>query len=223
MRQQPVKIKSISHINYNVLQIVTEKPEHFNFKPGQATEISINRNGWQAEKRPFTFTSLPESEFLEFTIKIYPIHKNVTDQMDELVVNDELILHEVFGTISYKGEGVFIAGGAGVTPFICILRSLQSKNKIGNNKLIVANNIKDEIILEEEFKEMLGDNVINILTHENINGYSHGLITEDFLREHITDTSRYVYLCGPPPMMDAVEKQLVNLNIDEKLIIKEAF
>jgi ferredoxin-NADP reductase len=223
MRQQPVKIKSISHINYNVLQIITEKPEHFNFKPGQATEISINRNGWQAEKRPFTFTSLPESEFLEFTIKIYPIHKNVTDQMDELVVNDELILHEVFGTISYKGEGVFIAGGAGVTPFICILRSLQSKNKLGNNKLIVSNNIKDEIILEEEFKEMLGDNVINILTHENINGYSHGLINEDFLREHITDTSRYVYLCGPPPMMDAVEKQLVNLNIDEKLIIKEAF
>jgi ferredoxin-NADP reductase len=223
MRQQPVKIKSISHINYNVLQIITEKPEHFNFKPGQATEISINRNGWQAEKRPFTFTSLPESEFLEFTIKIYPIHKNVTYQMDELVVNDELILHEVFGTISYKGEGVFIAGGAGVTPFICILRSLQSKNKIGNNKLIVANNIKDEIILEEEFKEMLGDNVINILTHENINGYSHGLITEDFLREHITDTGKYVYLCGPPPMMEAVEKQLANLNIDEKLIIKEAF
>ena len=223
MRQQPVKIKSISHINYNVLQIVTEKPEHFNFNPGQATEISINRNGWQAEKRPFTFTSLPESEFLEFTIKIYPIHKNVTDQMDELVVNDELILHEVFGAISYKGEGVFIAGGAGVTPFICILRYLQSNNKIGNNKLIVANNIKDEIILDEEFKEMLGDNVINILTHEDIEGYAHGLITEDFLKEYITDTTKYVYLCGPPPMMDAVEKQLANLNIDEKLIIKEAF
>jgi len=223
MRQQPVKIKSISHINYNVVQIVTEKPEHFNFKPGQATEISINRNGWAAEKRPFTFTSLPESDFLEFTIKIYPIHKNVTNQMDELVENDELILHEVFGAISYKGEGVFIAGGAGVTPFICILRDLQSKKKLGNNKLIFANNIKDDIILAEEFKEMLGDNFINILTHENIEGYAHGLITEEFLREHITDTSKYIYLCGPPPMMESVEKQLANLNIDEKLIIKEAF
>ena len=223
MRQQPVKIKSISHINYNVVQIVTEKPEHFNFKPGQATEISINRNGWAAEKRPFTFTSLPESDFLEFTIKIYPIHKNVTNQMDELVENDELILHEVFGAISYKGEGVFIAGGAGVTPFICILKDLQSKKKLGNNKLIFANNIKDDIILAEEFKEMLGDNFINILTHENIEGYAHGLITEEFLREHITDTSKYIYLCGPPPMMESVEKQLANLNIDEKLIIKEAF
>jgi ferredoxin-NADP reductase len=223
MRQQPVKIKSIRHINYNVLQIVTEKPEYFNFKPGQATEISINRNGWQAEKRPFTFTSLPESDLLEFTIKIYALHKNVTNKMEELVVNDELILHEVFGDISYKGEGVFIAGGAGVTPFICIFRDLYSKNKIGNNKLIFANNIKDDIILAEEFKEMLGDNFINILTHENIEGYEHGLITEDFLREHITDTGKYIYLCGPPPMMDAVEKQLVKLNVDEKSIIKEAF
>ena len=104
MRQQPVKIKSIQRINYNVLQIVTEKPRDFNFMPGQATEISINRNGWKAEK---------------------------------LVVNDELILHEVFGEIAYKGEGVFIAGGAGVTPFICIFKYLQSKNKIGNNKLIL--------------------------------------------------------------------------------------
>ena len=45
MRQQVVKIKSIRHINYDVLQIVTEKPEHFNFNPGQATEIS-NKQKW---------------------------------------------------------------------------------------------------------------------------------------------------------------------------------
>lgn len=223
MRQQPVKIKSIQRINYNVLQIVTEKPRDFNFMPGQATEISINRNGWKAEKRPFTFTSLPEDDFLEFTIKIYPMHRNVTNEMDELVVNDELILHEVFGEIAYKGEGVFIAGGAGVTPFICIFKYLQSKNKIGNNKLILSNNTKADIILEQEFKDLLSDNFINILTHENLEGYSHGLITEEFLTQHLANTDNFVYLCGPPPMMEAVEKQLANLDIGEKMIIKEAF
>ena len=223
MRQQVVKIKSIHRINYNVLQIITEKPEHFNFFPGQATEISINRNGWKAEKRPFTFTSLPEDDFLEFTVKIYPMHRNVTNEMDELVVNDELILHEVFGEIFYKGEGVFIARGAGVTPFICIFRYLQSKNKIGNNKLILSNNTKADIILEQEFKDLLSDNFINILTHENLEGYSHGLITEDFLKEHITDTGKHIYLCGPPPMMASVEKQLTDIGIDEQMIIKEAF
>jgi predicted ferric reductase len=38
---------------------------------------------------------------------------------------DELIIRDVWGAIEYKGE-VFIAGGAGVTPFIAILRQLQT-------------------------------------------------------------------------------------------------
>jgi len=223
MRQQAVKIISIKHITHDVIQIVTEKPDHFNFTPGQATEISINRNGWEAEKRPFTFTSLPESDFLEFTIKTYPSHKSVTNKLLELEANDELLLHEIFGEIAYKSEGTFIAGGAGVTPFIGILRNLQSKGKIGGNKLIFANNTKKDIILEQEFKNLLGDNFINILSHDIVDGYAHGFITNDFLETHITNIGKNVYLCGPPPMMEAVEKHLANLNIGEKLIVKEAF
>jgi len=223
MNQQVVKINSIQHITHDVLQIVTGKPVHFKFKPGQATEISINQDGWKDEKRPFTFTSLPENDYLEFTIKTYPSRNSVTNKLIELTENDELILHEVFGAIAYKNEGVFIAGGAGITPFMCIFRYLQSTNKIGNNKLIFANNTKADIILEQEFKDLLGVNFINIIANDVVEGYAHGQITEVFLRNYITDTSKQVYLCGPPPMMEAVEKQLVNLNVDENLIIKEAF
>jgi len=223
MKEQVVKIKSIQHITHDVLQIVTEKPEHFNFTPGQATEISINQDGWKDEKRPFTFTSLPENDFLEFTIKTYPSRNSVTNKLIELAENDELLLHDVFGAISYKKEGVFIAGGAGITPFICIFRYLQSTHKLGNNKLIFANNTKADIILEQEFKDLLGVNFINILANDIVGGYAHGQITEDFLRNYITDTGKQVYLCGPPPMMEAVEKHLVALNIDKKLIVKEDF
>jgi predicted ferric reductase len=42
----------------------------------------------------------------------------------------ELIIRDVWGAIEYKGEGVFIAGGAGVTPFIAILRQLQADDKL---------------------------------------------------------------------------------------------
>ena len=222
MTQQIVKITTIKHITHDVLQIVTEKPQKHAFIPGQATEISINKSGWKDEKRPFTFTCLPDNNNLEFIIKTYPSHKVVTNELLRLKKNDTLILHDVFGDIAYKGEGVFIAGGAGVTPFICIFRYLRSKNETGNNKLIFANKTREDIILEHEFKELLGRNFINILSDEKADGYAHGQITESFLRAHLKDPTKNVYLCGPPPMMDAIEKQLAGLKIDEKLIVKEA-
>ena len=223
MKPHLVKIKSIKHITHDVLQIVTKKPQQYSFTPGQATEIAINKEGWRNEKRPFTFTCLPRRDYLEFSIKTYPSHKGVTNELLQLKKNDELILHSVFGAIAYKSEGIFIAGGAGVTPFICILRDLQSKNKIGNNKLIFANKTQGDIILAEEFKTLLGKNFINILSDEKVDGYAHGQITEDFLKDYVKDSPKNIYVCGPPPMMDAVEKFLSNLHVDEKLIIKEAF
>ena len=139
MEQHIVKIKSIDHITHDVLRIVTEKPQQYTFTPGQATEVSINKKGWQNEKRPFTFTSLPEDDYLEFTIKTYPSHKSMTNEILRLKKDNELLLHNVFGAINYKGEGIFIAGGAGVTPFISIFRYLHSQNEIGECKLIFAN------------------------------------------------------------------------------------
>lgn len=223
MKQHIVKIESIDKITHDVLKIVTEKPKKYTFTPGQATEISINKKEWKDKKNPFTFTCLPEDNYLEFTIKTYPSHQSVTNELLQLKINDELILHEVFGAISYKGEGVFIAGGAGVTPFISIFRDLQSKEKIGNNKLIFANKKKNDIILEEEFKKLLGTNFINILSDEKVQGYANGQITEDFIKANSGGINKLFYLCGPPPMMEAIEKQLVNLHVAKKSIIKEAF
>ena len=223
MNQHIVKIKSIKHITHDVLQIVTEKPQQYNFIPGQATEVAISKKDWLNEKRPFTFTSLPSNDYLEFTIKTYPSHDGVTNELLKLEKNEELILHEVFGAISYKDEGVFIAGGAGVTPFISIFRYLQINNKIGNNKLIFANKTKEDIILAQEFENILGSNFINILSNEKVNGYAHGQITEDFLKPHIKSSIKNVYVCGPPPMMEAIEKQLKYLNVNEEQIIKEEF
>ncbi|HCY01141.1 MAG TPA: flavodoxin reductase [Bacteroidales bacterium] len=220
---QIIKIKAITKATHDVLRIETEKPPNYQFEPGQATELAINKPEWVQKKRPFTFTSLPQEEHLEFTIKTYPQHKGVTNELLKLKAGDELIIDDPWGTIGYKGEGVFIAGGAGVTPFISIFRHLQSTNKIGVNKLIFANKAKADIINESEFQKMLGKNFINILSDENIDKYAHGFITEDFLKQSITDLDKHFYLCGPPVMMDIVEKQLSNLKVDKKLIVKEGF
>jgi len=223
MAKHLVKIKSIEHITHDVLKIVVEKPQHYTFTPGQATEIAINKSGWKDKKRPFTFTCLPDDDYLEFSIKTYPSHKGVTNELLQLKMNDELILNDVFGAISYKGEGVFIAGGAGVTPFISIFRDLYSKKEVGANKLIFANKSKDDIILSQEFKSLLGDNFINILSDEKTEEYAFGQITESFLKDTISDFGQQFYICGPPPMMEAVQKQLSNLGISEKSITVEKF
>ena len=223
MTQQLVKIKSINRITHDVLQITTNKPAEFSFIPGQAIALSVNKRGWENEVRPFTFTSVPENNFLEFIIKIYPSRNGVTNEMLQLKKYDDIILHNIFGAISYKGEGVFIAGGAGITPFISIFRDLRSKHEIGNNKLIFANKTKGDIILEAELKEMLSYNFINIIADENIDGYAQGLISESFLKAHISRSCKNIYLCGPPLMMESVEKQLHFLDFEEKTIIKEEF
>lgn len=221
MKQHLVKIKSIDHITHDVLRVVIEKPPYYNFTPGQATDVAINKNGWKDKKRPFTFTSLPDNDFLEFTIKTYPSHQGVTNELLQLEKDDELILHDVFGAISYKGEGVFIAGGAGVTPFICIFRYLQSKNEVGGNKLIFANKTNDDIILALEFEKILGENFINILSEEITAKYAHGQIDEDFLKANIGGFGCQFYICGPPPMMEAIQKQLANFGIKKKDITVE--
>ncbi|KKP52815.1 MAG: Ferredoxin reductase [candidate division TM6 bacterium GW2011_GWF2_33_332] len=223
MKQFTVKIQSIQQLTHNVIQIITEKPPNLTYTPGQATDVSISKSGWKEKKRPFTFTSLPDSNFLEFIIKTYPLHKGVTNEILRLKINEELILHDVFGAIAYKGEGVFIAGGAGVTPYICIFRDLHSRKEIGDNKLIFANKKKKDIIHEEELINILGKNFINILSDEKVDGYAHGQITESFLKSHISTSTKNIYICGPPSMMEAVEKQLIHLEIDKKQIIKEAF
>lgn len=216
-----VKILSIENITHNVLKIVTEKPPFFSFSPGQATEVSINKAEWKNELRPFTFTSLPENDYLEFTIKSYPKHRGVTNQLLKALEGDQLIIHEAFGTIAYKGEGIFIAGGAGVTPFISILRSLSAKKELANNRLIFANKCKNDVILESEFKALLKGNFVSILSQEHAEHYPYGHITKELLKENIPDFSKKFYICGPEAMMDEVEKQLYDLGVGAWSIIKE--
>lgn len=218
-----VKILSIEPATHDVLRIETERPKYFIFDPGQATEIFLTKDGWENEGRPFTFTCLPQDEHLEFTIKTYPEHKGVTNELLHLKNGDELVLNDIFGAIKYKGEGTFIAGGAGVTPFISILRDLKSKGKLGKNKLIFANKTKADIILLEELQQMLGDHLINILSKEESKDYAFGNITQDFIDKHATSLGGYFYVCGPPPMMKAVEKQLEDLEVKKDKVVKEAF
>jgi ferredoxin-NADP reductase len=221
MESYTVGIKSIEKITHDVVKVRTKKPLNYAFVPGQATEVAINKREWREKKRPFTFTNLPEDDYLELIIKTYPSHEGVTNQFLSLRRNDELMIHDVWGAIAYKGEGIFIAGGAGITPFLSIFRHLHKVNGIGGNKLIFANKTKADIICNKELEGMLGDAFVNILSAEQAAGCVYGLVTERFLEESIDGHTGKVYVCGPPPMMDSVLKGLENLGLYGDAVVVE--
>lgn len=221
MEEHIVKILSIDEVTHNVKCFKFEKPQGYSFIPGQATDVSINLPGLKNEKRPFTFTSLNSADYLEFNIKIYTERKGITNELGKLKPGSELIIRDVWGDIAYQGEGVFIAGGAGITPFISIFRELQYTKKIGANVLLFANKTRDDIILESELKWMLGDLFINILSEEETETYGFGYINEAFLKTNIPALYNHYYLCGPPPMITSLLRQLENLGINQNKIILE--
>ena len=221
MEEHIVRIIETGNITHDVKFIRVKKPVGYSYKPGQATDVSINKEGMKDELRAFTFTSLTDASYLEFIIKKYPSHNGVTEAIHRLVPDDELILHEVFGDISYKGKGLFIAGGAGVTPFISILRDLNRKNELSENKLIFANRTSSDIILAKELDRMLGNNLINILSDEKNPAYQYGFIEEELLKKHISGSDTKIYLCGPPAMMENVLKHLKAIGYPEEEVVMD--
>lgn len=216
-----VKIISIQKVTHDVKHYSVEKPNGYTFEPGQATEVSINLEKWKEERRPFTFTSLNEWPHLEFTIKSYRDHDGLTHALDKLKAGDELILRDVWGAITYKGEGYFIAGGAGITPFIAIFRKLYKEKKIGTNELFFSNKTSDDIILEEELVEILGDKAHFIVTKESNTIYESSRIDKDFLLKNIKDFSRPFYICGPDKMVEEISGILKDLGADPDSVVFE--
>ena len=219
-----VRIVDIEDVTHDVRKYRLEKPEGYSFEPGQATEVAIDKEGWRDEKRPFTFTSLNEDPYLEFIIKSYPSHDGVTEQIGQLEEGDSFIIDDPWGTIQYKGEGIFLAGGAGVTPFIAIFRDLYENGNIGGNRLIFSNKTDRDVILEEEFEEMLGENFISVITDEPTEDhiYLDGFIDKAFLSDQIDDFEQPFYVCGPPAFNDAMMKYLKELGADpDELVFEE--
>jgi len=222
-----VKVLKIEQVTHDVKRFVIEKPENYKFIPGQATLVSIDKDIWRKKQSPFTFTSLNSDDFLEFTIKIYKDKEGVTNELDSIKVDEYFVIREPFGTINYKGQGIFIAGGAGITPFIAILRQLRKENKLEGNKLIFSNKTSKDVILEKEFREMFKNNPENLiltLTKDSKEKYENKKIDKEFLKSHISDFNQKFYICGPPNFVYDIKEILKGFGVkSENIIIEKDF
>ena len=211
-----VKILAIADVTHNVRRYTLERPPDYDFQPGQATEVSLDEDGWRDKKHPFTFTALTDAPNLEFTIKSYfnTGKDGVTERLYGYKPGQSLIVRDVWGTITYKGPGTFIAGGAGVTPFIAILRDLHRKRKLDGHTLIVSNRTEADIILREEFESFRGLTTIWTVTDEPGSKLLHDRIDDKFLKAHVKDFAQNFYLCGPDEMVRDLRGTLKDLGAD---------
>ncbi|MAQ86233.1 MAG: flavodoxin reductase [Maritimibacter sp.] len=216
-------LKAIEPVTHDVNHLVFDRPKGFEFTPGQATDFALDKDGWRDEQRPFTFTGLPDADRLEFVIKSYPSHDGVTEQIADLKPGDSVLIEDPWGAIEDKGPGTFIAGGAGITPFIAILRARHAREgSLAGCQLIFSNDEKRDIILREEWDAMPGLKTTYTVTGEDAEGLPHHKIDAEFLDSHVADWSGVFYVCGPDKMVEDIEAILKDKGVPEDRIVVEA-
>ncbi|ETX14779.1 flavodoxin reductase [Roseivivax halodurans JCM 10272] len=221
---QTLTLRSIEPVTHDTNHLVFDKPEGFEYVPGQATDMALDLDGWREEKRPFTFTSLPGEETLEFVIKSYPDHDGVTERIGQMKPGDKVLVDEPWGAISDQGPGWFIAGGAGVTPFIAILRKrLHENGTLKGSTLIFSNKTEKDIILRDTFEGMDGLSCVFVVTDDEESPLYATEIGKAMLCEHVTPGEGKAYVCGPDAMLDDVSAALRDIGVDKSDIITEEF
>lgn len=197
------------------------------FIPGQFCMVScIGKKICDGEDRPFTFASSPTEEEIELTVKIMGKY---THALDSLTVGDKFNISQPSGTAlnfdeTVKEDVVFIAGGSGVTPFMSAIRYAIKKQLPNKMTLLFSNRKKEDIIFRQEL-DNLPDNikVIYTLTNEQWDGES-GRVSIEMLRKYVDNPGdKLWYICGPPPMVQAMKELLFGMGIIEKNIRMEGW
>ena len=98
---------------------------------------------------------------------------------------------------------------------------LEKEDKLAGNHLIFSNKTEKDIILEGEFRTMLGENFINTLTDKRAKGFDNKHIDKKYLSDKISDFSKKFYVCGPEKMVKEISEQLEELGADTEGIVFE--
>jgi ferredoxin-NADP reductase len=208
-------------VTYDTKRFVLTRPEGFTFEPGQGVELTTERPEWHGKGHPFTPTSRREDQVLELTIKRYPERHGFTEALHRLAPGERVTLSDAFGTIRYQGRGIFIAAGAGITPFLSILRRLAADEMLEGHRLLFSNKTAKDLICGLELRHYLGDACIFTFTRERDPSQLREHIDAAFLEGHIGSLDQYFYVCGPDPFVESVNDSLIKLGVNEERLIYE--
>ncbi|MBS1547191.1 MAG: flavodoxin reductase [Bacteroidetes bacterium] len=211
-----VKLLKKEKVTHDVVGITLERPANYSFTPGQYAELTLERPGKPAEKAPFSFIGLDSDPDLRVAMKTYRGEETISAHIKRLEDGDAVQISGPLNEVGYKGPGVFIAGGTGITPFMAVFRQLYKDGKLGGNMLIYANKRGEDICFEGELYTMFGTKFISILALEDRPRNATGQVDAGFIHRHVQQLEQPFYVCGPAPFVSNVADALAELGVDGK-------
>lgn len=215
----------------------TEKP--VSYLPGQFfyfTLPSLKYPDPRGATRDFTLSSSPsEGNIIRLTTRIRQ-ESGYKRSLNELQIGTEITGEGPNGEFIFdeheKGSQVFLAGGIGITPFRSMIRYCADKKLNTPIRLIYSNSIPEEIAFRKEFEEIASKNSwfglsMTITKPEESSETWDGLtgrIDEEMVKKLTSElTDPTFWLCGPPPMVDAISKVLGSLGVGSDRVRSEKF
>ena len=225
-----VRIKEIIQRSHNVKSFRLEIINWLDFKAGQFLIVTLK--GGEGLKKYLSISSSPtEKCYLEFTKKL--TQSDFSAALDRLKAGDMVTIEYPLGKFVLDESAkkiAFLSGGIGITPIRSICKYVVDKNTGTDIVLIYANRSIRDIVFNDDFSAMSRIypplRVAHVLC-EAERGFkcTVGQINAAVIKNEIPDCQeRKFYLCGPPQMVEAMRKILIDeLGLNSERIVMENF
>jgi ferredoxin-NADP reductase len=224
-------VKEILPRTYNVRSFRFAKPQTLNYKPGQFMLVTIKAEDGKQLTKPFSISSSPtEKTHVEFTKKLSD--SEFSAALKALKTGDWAVIDAPYGKFTFEGEHEkigLLAGGIGITPFRSICRYCTDMRLNTKVTLLFGNRTENDIAFKEELEAMQKQNknlrIVFILNEPGSEWKgSTGVITAEMVKKEIPDYKETVfYTCGPPVMVEIMEKVIEQLGLPKMQLNREYF
>ncbi|MDI9913708.1 ferric reductase-like transmembrane domain-containing protein [Rhodococcus sp. IEGM 1379] len=231
--RQPWKIESVIPERGDAVTLTMVPIGHsgFRFEPGQFGWLTVDRSPFSVTSHPFSFSSSAENgTAISMTIKSLG---DFTSTVGTISPGTPAYLdgpHGVFTPDRNDGPGfVLIAGGVGITPMMSILRTMADRRDSRPYLLFYASNSLDDITFDEELNELkmrVNLTIVHILRSPPTDWTGEqGFLDRDMIARHLPDHHERLqyFVCGPGPMLDAIEDALTVLGVPAPHLHTERF
>ncbi|WP_322047313.1 benzoate 1,2-dioxygenase electron transfer component BenC [Paraburkholderia sp. J67] len=179
------------------------------FLPGQYVNIDVPGSG---QHRSYSFSSAPGESKLSFLIKKIP-GGVMSTWLEAAKTGDALELIGPLGSFYLRDVQrplLFLAGGTGLAPFLSMLEVLARANSQQSIHLIYGVTRDLDLVqvdaIEAYTAKLPNFSFSTVVADEASTHPRKGWVTQHIPANALNDGDVDVYLCGPPPMVDAVRK-----------------